>query len=215
VGIQARPVVAGKVREPSASRLRVDALLKFEGDAANYFYGAAAMGGTGIRFYGEYCMVLRPEQVHPKTQIFDRNSYDLLFPPLDTAPDPVPIVDTLRGVWDEDAVEMLVLKVLPTLEQSERLITLGTVSDAILHDEDFLELHKQGSFGPLDLEEIRETPEDQAIDSHIADYLEQGGLPTLEEFVWVARRRRVAEELRRRNIRTRVVSSSGRGSRWD
>jgi hypothetical protein len=160
-------------------------------------------------------MVLKPDRVADDTQIFDRNSFDLLFPPLVNAPDLTKIVSTLRGKWSSDAVDMLALRVLPPLEGAERLITLGTVSDAVLHDEDFLELHKYESFKLKDLEEIRETPEDQAIHTHIAEYLDEGGLPTLEEFVWVARRIRVAEALRGLGIRTRVVSSSGRGSRWD
>jgi hypothetical protein len=213
--VYAEPIIAGKKRTPSAARIKVDALLGFGEKAPNYFYGAAAMGGTGVRFYGEYCMVLKPDRVADDTQIFDRNSFDLLFPPLVSAPDLTKIVSTLRGKWSSDAVDMLALRVLPLLEGAERLITLGTVSDAVLHDEDFLELHKYESFNLNDLEEIRETPEDQAFHTHIVEYLDEGGLPMLEEFVWVARRIRVAEALRRLGLRTRVVSSSGRGSRWD
>jgi hypothetical protein len=209
-----RPVVAGKVRIPSATRQRIDTLLGFK-NPRNFFYGAIAMGGTGVRFYGEYCMVLKPDRVDRRTQLFDRNSYDLLFPPLVSAPDLAAVVKARSGRLDVDAVDMLVLKVLPALEDSERLLTLGAVSDAILHDEDFVEIHKEGTFSPSDLEEIRESPEDQAIHAHILEYLEEGGLPAIEEFVWLHRRVCLAAALRSRNIRTRIVSSAGRGSRWD
>jgi len=212
--IYSNPVIAGKRRTPSETRKHVDTLLGFS-NPGNIFYGAAAMGGTGVRFYGEYCMVLKPDRVSGTTQVFDRNSYDLVVPPLSSEPDLGAVAKNRQGRWTADIVDMLVLKVLPPLAQSTRLITLGSVSDAILHDEDFLEVHREGTFHPSDLEEIRETPEDQAIHSHIIEDVQDGGLATIEELIWVYRRIRVADSLRSQDVRTRVVSSAGRGSRWD
>jgi hypothetical protein len=208
------PVVAGKQREPSPRRVRVDGLLKLK-PPKNFYFGAAAMGGTGVRFYGEYCMVLRPTQIDDKTRVLDRNSYDLLYPPLSDRSDVDDLVKSLRGEWTADTVTMLARRILPEFVGASRLVTLGSVSDAILHDEDFLEVHKEGTFEPADLEEIRETPEDQAIQDYILSFYEHGGLPRIEELLWVLRRERIAQVLRTRSLRTRVVATAGRGSRWD
>jgi hypothetical protein len=208
------PVVAGQQRGPSQSRVRVDALLGFT-DPSRYYFGAASMGGTGIRFYGEYCMVLNRDAVAPNTQLLDRNSYDVLWEPIEGDPGIRAIVASMKGQWQRDAVHMLVLKALPELSSAARLVTLGTVADAILHDEDFVEVHKRGAFSPGDLEEIRETPEDQAIHSFIVDQFDSGDVPKLEEVLWVVRRFRVRAKLREHRLRSRVVASAGRGSRWD
>jgi hypothetical protein len=208
------PVIAGQARSPSVRRKRVDELLDLK-PPEGFYFGAAAMGGTGIRFYGEYCLVLKPSSVDPKTRVLDRNSYDLLYPPLSERDDVGTLAKALKGGWSADTVTMLVRRVLPELVGSSRLVTLGTVSDAILHDEDFLEVHKEGTFGPADVEEIRETPEDQAIQDHILNYFEHGGVPRIEELLWVMRRERIAQVLGRYELRTRVVATAGRGSRWD
>jgi hypothetical protein len=208
------PVIAGVQREPSDRRKRVEALLGLDPPEA-YYYGAAAMGGTGVRFYGEYCMVLRPSSVDPDTRVLDRNSYDLVYPPLVDQANIDDLVEALRGKWKADTVTMLVRRVLPEFVGTSRLVTLGSVSDAILHDEDFLEVQKEGTFTRDDLEEIRETPEDQAIQEHILSHFEHGGLPRVEELLWVLRRERIAQVLGTRRLRTRVVASTGRGSRWD
>jgi hypothetical protein len=84
LNIYENPVVGGKPRTPSPKRQEVDGWLGLEGHPREYYFGAVAAGGTGIRFYGEYCMVLRRDAVPPDTRIFDRNSYDLAYPPFDS-----------------------------------------------------------------------------------------------------------------------------------
>ena len=205
------PVVAGKPRTVSATRKHVDRLIGLD-EPENYYFGAASMGGTGIRFYGEYCMAL--QSIDGATQVLDRNSYDLVAPPLAGDPDINAIVESIKGGWGRDVVDMLVLKVIPALESSTRLVTLGTVADAILHDEDFLEVHKHGNFTPDDVEEVRETPEDQAIQTSILEQFDAGDIPTMPEMLWFARRAKVRRVLRNSGLRTRIVASAGRGSRW-
>lgn len=209
-----RPVVAGRRREPSDTRLRVDGLLGFGKRAPEYYFAAVALGGTGIRFYGEYCMVLRPEWVRKSTQVFDRNSYDLVHSPLSSVSDEDGLVSSLRGEWATDLVDMLKLKILPILRGVYRLTTAGAISDAVLHDEDFVEVHHRGSFLPDDVEEIRLSPEDEVVQSRIAQRYSQGILPTAEELLWSSRRAVVTEELQRHKVASRVVVSSGRGNRW-
>lgn len=207
------PIVAGVRRGPSPQRRRVDQLVGLD-PPQEFFFGAVALGGTGVRFYGEYCMTLKPDAVSADTRVLDRNSYDLLQPPFSTR-NQARIAQSLRGQWGQDVVDMLVLKVLPELRNTTRLITLGSVSDSALHDEDFVEVHRQGTFQPSDVEEVRETPEDQAIEAHVLSRIREGVVPRLEELVWVRRRKLVDAALRQAGIRSRVVASSGRGGRWD
>jgi hypothetical protein len=206
------PFVAGKERKASPTRIYVDGLLGLK-DPKKTYYGAASMGGTGIRFYGEYCLVLKTTAIDDDTKVHDRNSYDLLHPPLSS--DPKASVEQMAGTW-ADRIDMLVMKVVPEIPNPTRLMTLGTVSDAVLHDEDYVEILKEGSsFSSKDIEEIREAPEEQVVEGHILQRVEQGALPRPDEVVWVARRARVRSELTQARLRTRVVASEGRGGRWD
>lgn len=96
-------------------------------------------------------MALEPSAVDPSSQILDRDSYDLLLPPLsNTLPDVDELVRMLRGEWAADTVDMLMLKLLPEIRSTHRLITTGTVSEMILHDQEFVEVHvrKTGGFSP-------------------------------------------------------------------
>lgn len=201
------PLVGTPQAAVSDTRLEVDELLGLD-PPSGYYFGAIAAGGTGVRFYGEYCMVLR--DVPAQTQILDRNSYDLVRSPLNTLQN---AVGQLRGTW-EQRVAMLTLKILPELAGARTVITLGTISDAILHDEEFAEVHRAASFAPADLEEVREPPEDETVATRIAQMYAEGVAPTVEEMLWYARRRAVTATLRREGIRSRVVVSSGRGNRW-
>jgi hypothetical protein len=51
------PFVAGAERQPSTTRQQVDKLIQLV-PPKDYYFGAIALGGTGIRFYGEYCLSL-------------------------------------------------------------------------------------------------------------------------------------------------------------
>lgn len=208
------PFVAGAERQPSTTRQQVDKLVHLV-PPKDYYFGAIALGGTGIRFYGEYCLSLRPDSIDPQTGVFDRNSYDLIQPPFKGHPGLAALVNSLKGRWDTDVVDMLTLKVLPELRNTTRFVTLGTVSDCALHDEDYLEVHRRGTFQPSDVEEVRQAPEEQAVQSRILDNWAQGTAPTLAELVWLRRRARVERALRHARVKSRVVASSGRGSRWD
>src|SRR5215831_11065235 len=81
-----RPIIGGERKGPSPERVQVDQLLGFGSNAQNYYFGAVALGGTGVRFYGEYCLVIKAGEVAADTQVIDRDSYDLLLPPLSTLP---------------------------------------------------------------------------------------------------------------------------------
>lgn len=207
------PVVAGERREPSQLRRKVDARLDFD-DPKDIYFGAAALGGAGIRFYGDYCLVLRRNAVPTETRILDRNSYDLEDEPLVSQPDGKKIVKCLRGTWKADLLDLIKLKVLPRLAQRNALVTAGTVSDLILHDEEFIEIQLKGTFSPDDIEEVREFPEDQVLEGQITDRYRYGDLPTPDQILWNSRRQAVRIALQKSHLPSRLVVSSGRGGRW-
>jgi hypothetical protein len=206
------PVIGGTRRQPSAERQRVDGLLGFGRHAGDYYFGAVALGGTGVRFYGEYCMALKTEDVGDDTTIFDRDSYDLLLPPLESQD--ASIADILRGTWGSDVVDMLTLKLLPELRDMNRLVTTGTVSEMILHDQEFVEVHKRGAIEPRAIEEVRQSPDEVAIESRIMARQANGFAPTALEVLWLRRRDEVVAALEREGVQYRIVTLHGRGYQW-
>jgi hypothetical protein len=207
-----RPRIAGKARNASAKRRAVDRLV-FGKDARNFYFGAVSMGGAGVRFYGEYCMVLRPSHI-TRARLFDRNSYDLASPPLSEIADQGALVKALRGEWRTDLEPMLALKVLPLLPDHERLTTPGQVAEQVQRDEDFVEVHTDAPFGPEHLEEVRRSHEEGVAGLELERQVDQGIKYTMSELRWLGERRRAEKELARRRIRLKSVTTTGRGSRW-
>lgn len=208
------PVIGGRRRQPSDERRRVDELLDFERDPSNYYFGAIALGGTGVRFYGEYCMAMDPASVHSGTRIFDRDSYDLLLSPLKDEPNVTDLAKKLAGHWKPDAIEMLTLKLLPELRGAQQLITTGTVSEMILHDQEFVEVHREGPIFPWDIGEVRQSPDEIAMEARIQARSNAGFAPTMVELRWLQQRQEVIKALEREGIRYRVVTLHGRGYQW-
>src|SRR5207253_1015978 len=106
---------AGGSGAPSSTRRQVDAaLFPLPKRPEHHYFGAAVLGGTGVRYYGEYCLVLKEDKavIADDTQVLDRNSYDAMFPPL-AGSDPLPtIVARLRGEWRDDLLPIVKLKIL-------------------------------------------------------------------------------------------------------
>jgi hypothetical protein len=213
--IYENPVVGGRRRAPSKERVEVDGLLGL-GNARRCYFGAVALDGSGVRFYGEYCMVIKPARVEARnTGTFDRDSYDLLQSPL-SGRSPTRtrrIVAALRGVWDVDLVDMLIMKMLPELPAAQHLITVGNLSDLVLSDQEFVEVHLEGKIAVADVEEIRQSSNDAVVEATIRDRRRSGQSPTLVEMHWMAQRRRVAARLAKRAVRQRVVLVQAR-TQW-
>jgi hypothetical protein len=212
--LYANPIIGGRRRGPSPERVDVDGMLEFEHDPRDYYFGAVALGGTGVRFYGEYCMVLKPEAVAGDTRILDRDSYDLLLPPLKHSPAADPVVPKLRGLWDDDVVDMLTLKLLPELQGTNRLVTTGTVSEMILHDQEFVEVHKHGLIQPRSIEEVRQSPDEVAMEGRILARSNAGFAATALELLWLQRRNDVVSALEAEGMHYRIVTLHGRGYQW-
>jgi hypothetical protein len=208
------PVIGGEPRKPTATRLQVDEMLDV---GPGYYFGAVALGGTGVRFYGEYCMVIDPRHVPAETRLFDRDSYDLLLDPLADPPLNEEQLLRLRGWWkddEDDVVAMALLRVLPQVGQGSRLVTSGTISEAVLKDQEFIEVHLARPFGHRELEEVRESPDDAATELTIAERERHGLYTSYVEREWRRRRARVAEYLDEHAIRHRIVTLHGRGYQW-
>jgi len=187
--------------------------------ARDFYYGAVELNGSGMRYYRDVCLVLRPEQILASTLVLSRNSYDLARSPLKERIAPgqpqwqaraVEQVEKLKGQWAADVPDMAVVKVLDGATSNERLLTVGTISDGLLSDEDYIEVVRTESFGWPDLEEARVSAADAGTDGHIADRLNRGPTPTQTELLWRHRRRHADRVLAEKSIRTRIVISSGR-----
>lgn len=204
---------AGERGGPSTTRQQVDgALFPAPKTPKEHYFGAAVLGGSGVRYYGDYCIVLKEaDSVIPNdTQVMDRNSYDAMFPPLGDHAPIQEIVERLKGEWRDDLLPMAKLKILPGLAESRRLTTAGVASEILLHDESFVEVHKRGSFGPGDVHEIRESAADAAVESDLARRSSGGQTLSPEESLWLTRRREVDQALAKLGMRTRIIVSSGR-----
>ena len=211
------PVIGGVRRGPSPERKQVDYLLGFHANAKDLYFGAVALGGTGIRFYGEYCMVLNSDKVADDTQILDRDSYDFLVPPLSDDPRmKVLVSEVLVGRWDADVIDRLTLRLLPELRGATRLITTGSVSEMVLHDQEFVEVHMINEDGitPRSIEEVRQSPDEIAIEARIEARGNAGFPPSAVELRWLQQRRSVVAALEREVIHSRIVTLHGRGYQW-
>jgi hypothetical protein len=210
------PAPMSKLRE------RVEAVLGYVTSpvsTSDFYYGAVELNGSGMRYYGDICLVLKPEQIRPSTLVLYQNSYDLSRSPIVERILPsqsgwqsraVDEVEELKGQWATDLPDMVVVKVLDGARPNERRLTTGTISDGLLSDEDFIEIIRTESFGWPDLEEARISAADAGADGQIADRLARGPTPTQTELLWRHRRRHADRVLAKKSIRTRIIISSGR-----
>jgi hypothetical protein len=215
--------LVGEKHEVSPTRRHVDTLVEFGGPPENFYFGAVALSGSGIRFYGEYCLYLRQDVMESRNpSVLDRNSYDLIHPPLSqrvgtnaTDAGPAKIeVGWLKATWNEDLSDMLVMKVAPTIDAENRLVTPGAVAEGVLADEDFAEVHLKGTFTPDEVEEIRFAPEEHALAADILSRIDQGRPPDPAEWLWVWRRSLVDAACDEHAVRRRVTTAAGRTRRW-
>ncbi|UGY02523.1 hypothetical protein [Bradyrhizobium quebecense] len=68
--------------EPNLREI-VDAALPLNGARPeDVYFGAVELFGSGIRFYGDVCLVIRKQVIAANTLILDRNSFDLISAPI-------------------------------------------------------------------------------------------------------------------------------------
>ncbi|AMP36996.1 hypothetical protein [Ralstonia solanacearum] len=207
--------VGGKPKRVSQRRQMVDdAVSKItKVPKEDMYFGAVEMSGSGVRFYGDYCLVLKV--AHDKECVLDRNSFDIARPPL--APNgPLCVkrmeraVDSISGTWGADLGHMLVVKAFQSVPVSSRRLTLGQVSTVVLNDEDYVEVVRNGSFNASDVDEVRTSATESARQSAIGDRASRGPIPTLAEMLWRERRLEAEVALEKMNLKVRVVTAPGR-----
>lgn len=180
------------------------------------YFGAVEVNGSGIRFYGDVCLILNTDEIAQNTVVLTSNSYDLVRPPITpTGSTPTAIalkaqVATMAGTWSSDTPDIAVVKTFASREVSERRLTTGQISDAILDDEDYLEVLKLGSFDASSLQEARVSAADTAAEGQVGEQLRLGLCPSLAELQWRKHRRAAVRALQEHGVRTRVITTSGR-----
>ena len=215
-----RPVVNGKERKPSPTRLRVDKLIELA-DPANTYFCALEMGGAGVRFYGEYCAVLKsPADARNVKRVMDRNSYEFICNPLKSYLEELgkaqqrQLIEGLGARFrSPDSADLLALKVMQTQNCRARLLSLGTIGASVIRDEDYVEAYHEGPITLSSMLELREGGEEATIEASINGRW-QAGQVSIEEMLWLRRREAVREEANAKGIPIRIVSGSGRTQRW-
>ena len=224
--LEASQRIGSKPAKVSEKRNAVDAALqKLTGREPRYLYFAAVeLNGSGIGFYGDCCLALREstvEKVLPagSAKVLDRNSYDLIRSPLLEEIDRTAggadaararKVRFLSGEFPGDLPFIAAIKVLESRPGAGRLLSTGMVSNGVLEDEDYIETLMTESFGLGEIQEVRLSAADVALDERIRSRGLSGFPPTHAELLW-RRRRRVSEgRLAEKRIPVRVVTATGR-----
>jgi hypothetical protein len=203
---------------PSALRTLVDELIEHctQLSSDNLYFAAVEVNGSGIRFYGDVCLVLKSASVDANTTVLNSNSYDLIRPPSTPAgadPDVLGLQNQLSemiGKWSNDLGNMGVLKAFDALPHTNRRLTTGTVSGAILDDEDYLEVLKVGTFSARDLQESRVSASDTAAEMQIGERTRLGPCPSMGELQWRKQRLAANRALNAEGVAMRVVTTNGR-----
>ncbi|MFC5379352.1 hypothetical protein [Aquipuribacter nitratireducens] len=221
VNLYERPVIGGSPRRPSPSRRQVDHLFGLVG--RDTYFAAVALGGAGVRFYGEYCLVLHLDEIDDDPQIVDRDSYDVLLPPLAEQSDKHAVVAAITGRWQRDRHDIVALKVLPEITHLRNLVTTGTVSELVLKDQEFIEVHlrpgksgsdERGGFGRKQVLEVRQSPDEVAVAARIVERERAGEVLPAVDDEWMLRRESAERVLARAGVPVRVVTTHGRGYQW-
>jgi hypothetical protein len=210
------------VPTPQSLREQIDSViasLASTDDGKNFYYAAIELNGTGIRYFGDLCMVLKSEQTDANTLVLFKNSYDLSRSPLREdvfvngsldMKKAIAKAKELQGFWPDDVIYMAACKILDGANPTERRITTETVSTGVLFDEDYLEVIRLKSFGAKSLEEIRLSAQDVAVEGRVGDRLRTGPTPSYAELQWRHRRRGAERISAQVGIPTRVVATGGR-----
>lgn len=194
----------------TSKREQVDRCLPLDpgADYRNIYFCAAELNGTGVRYYGDVCLVLRRTSLESDTIFLDRNSFEFFLPPL--AGDAATTMREHSGRWEPDLKLAATVKTLERVRASSRLLTSGQISESLLEDEDYIEVLREGSFGPSDVIESRTSAADASLESIIARRARSGPTPAPEELLWMQRRRDAAIALERSGCRLRIVTTPGR-----
>jgi hypothetical protein len=184
------------------------------------YFMAAELNGTGVRFYGDICLVLK--DISDETIILDRNSYELIREPLRSIIEKPELSDQdkheqrcqkafeLAGEWGNNLGEMASVKILTTSGERDRRLTAGQISTRILDDEDYIEVLKTDSFSAHDLECVRLSALDVALENYIFQCIGTVSPPEFVEYIWLRQRQKCREALIMHQVPVTVVVTEGR-----
>ena len=178
------------------------------------YFGAVEVNGSGMRFYGDYSLVMKVSRA--EEWLLDRNSWDVARTPLSPKTGPLSVtqmtqsIRAIAGKCAEHLGHMLVVKTFTSMRVSHRRLTTGQISNAVLNDEDYLEVLRVGSFSARDVAEVRTSATEAAREASIADRERNGPKPSPAELQWRERRLEAERALGKMNIEVRVVTAPGR-----
>ncbi len=183
-------------------------------------YAALEVNGTGVRYFGDVCLVLKPETVGAETLTLLRNSYDVRTPPASEKLDGLTgddwdkqvrdILTSWMGAWGDDGVYIAATKIMANAPDTNRRMTTAHVSGGVLSDEDYIEVVLSHGFDPTAVAELRVTVDDAAAEALIGDRTRVGHPPSAAEALWRFRRRVVSMRAQSRNLPVRVITTTGR-----
>jgi hypothetical protein len=184
------------------------------------YFTAVELNGAGIRFYGDVGLLLRKDRVDANTTILDRNSYELVRDPIATRIRNGTAgtedqrwrneAEKLAGVWSKDLRDIGIIKVMGDLGCGARRWTPGQISNALLDDEDYIEVLLTGSFSTRNLSEARIAADDAAYENLIAERSRLGPPPRFESLLWRHQRRNADAALQAARVPVHVAVTSGR-----
>lgn len=210
--------VIGQRQSISQRRQAVDrvvaAAIPCEPKYTDLHYGAVELNGVGMRYYGDACIVLKRDELQHDTVVLFRNSYDLVRPPmldsfLESNERAVELATSIMGTR-ADVTYMLACKMMHDPGIGERLLTIGRISQELIHDEDYFEVVRTRDFGHANIEEVRVSPGEVALELQIAEQIDSGPPPTLAELIWMYRREEARRAAARHGIPVRITISDGR-----
>ncbi|NHN90495.1 hypothetical protein [Acetobacter sicerae] len=199
----------------SRTRKRVDQALAalVRQQAEDIYFVAAELNGTGIRFYGDICLVLQSAENLAGSVILESNSYDLVRAPKSamtkTDAELQREARNMSGHWGKDLSDIAAIKIF-AYRQSQRRLTTGQVSDGLLDDEDYIEVLRVGSFSVKDIKEARLSAASVAQDGRIDERLRSGPIPDAASLKWRNQRRQAESSLVHYGVPVRVVSTTSR-----
>ncbi len=208
----------------SPKRVAVDRALPLDpahGTPEKLTYAAVEIGGTGMRYFGDVCLVLAPRVAEERQPpVLDRNSYDVLREPVRSALAGLSqarlhqrrrrVLREWSGTWSVDLGTIAAIKALQTLAHRNRRWTAAMIGEAVRHDEDYIEVLLPGSFGTADLQEARFAAAEAAVDALVSTRAGQLPGPDQAALLWQARRCDADAALRAAGVPTRVVTTAGR-----
>jgi hypothetical protein len=181
-------------------RLAVETALGYAGHHRNLIYGSLNIGNAGCRFYGPYCVVLKPDSVAERVVFLEQNSmgyFGLRF-----------VGDQFdgkleEGVWAREAdVYMLAVCKLVERLKAMRGYDVPAMCDAVAGYFDSIEAHIYGEVLAEHIEEIRVAPE--LLVQFL--YLKSRKKRSVDEAVWYRTHAKVLAAIERKNIRLRVAT---------